>query len=232
MNDQGMMTSMMNNQDMMNMIGSEMNGNMIDISQHESMHEMISEISDPIMKQAIIDEINKDHLQMKDLLEEHVVDDPELKQSPLVKTEKQYTKANDVSIHTVFSFREKIEESDGFQAYTQVSGFDRSSGPPIFKLEGVMDSDRAYLYKAVDTIFQRGVSNTQHDYGQFDVDVYLHKDDIPLRHFKYVDCSVNDYKITTLFDKEEGWTSNKGFATIDEFVFECSGYKPINPLLD
>jgi len=30
---------------------------------------------------------------------------------------KQYTKANDVAIHTVFEFREGIEESDGFQMY-------------------------------------------------------------------------------------------------------------------
>jgi len=41
--------------------------------------------------------------------------------------EKQYTKANNVAIHTVFSFREGIEESDGFQVYKQMSGFDRDS---------------------------------------------------------------------------------------------------------
>ncbi len=27
-------------------------------------------------------------------------------------------------------------------------------------------------------------------------------------------------------------TTSKGFATIDEFEFECSGYKPNNPLFD
>ncbi len=220
MNHQGMMNSMMANQDMMDMMGNNMIGNMIDLSQHQSMHDQItSGISDPIMKQAVIDEINKYHLQMKDLLE-HAIDDPELKKHLLSKTETQYTKANNISIHTVSSFREKIEESDGFQVYTQVSGFDRSSGSPIFRLEGVMDSDKTYLYEAADVTFQRGISNTQHDYRQFDVDVYLHKDDTPLRHFKYTDYSVVDYKITTLFDKEEGWTSDKGFATIDEFMFE------------
>jgi len=146
--------------------------------------------------------------------------------------EKQYTKANDVAIHTVFSFREGVEESDGFQVYKQMSGFDRDSESPAFKLEGVMDFGRAYLYEAVDMAFYRGISNIQHNFGQFDVDVYLHKEGTTLRHFKYTDCSVSDYKVITLFDKEEGWTTSKGFATIDEFEFECSGYKPNNPLFD
>ncbi len=146
--------------------------------------------------------------------------------------EKQYTKANDVAIHTVFSFREAIEESDGFQVYKQMSGFDRDSESPAFKLEGVMDFDRAYLYEAADMTFLRGSSNIQHMYGQFDVDVYLHKNGETLRHFKYSDCSVSDYKVVTLFDKEEGWTTSKGFATIDEFEFECSGYEPNNPLIN
>ena len=146
--------------------------------------------------------------------------------------EKQYTKANNVAIHTVFEFREGIEESDGFQVYKQMSGFDRASESPAFKLEGVMDFDRAYLYEAADMTFKRGIHDSQHQYGLFEVDVYLHKDGQTLRHFKYTDCSISDYKVVTLFDKEEGWTTSKGFATIDEFEFECSGYSPNNPLID
>jgi hypothetical protein len=146
--------------------------------------------------------------------------------------EKQYTKANNVAIHTVFEFREGTEESDGFQVYKQMSGFDRISETPTFKLEGVMDFGRAYLYEAADMAFIRGTSNAQHNYAQFDVDIYLHKDGTTLRHFKYDNCSVSDYKVVTLFDKEEGWTTSKGFATIDEFEFECSGYSPNNPLID
>ena len=146
--------------------------------------------------------------------------------------EKQYTKANNVAIHTVFEFRGGIEESDGFQVFKQMSGFDRESESPTFKLEGVIDFDRAYLYEADDMTFNRGIHDSQHQYGLFEVDVYLHKDGQTLRHFKYTDCSVNDYKVVTLFDKEEGWTTSKGFATIDEFEFECSGFKPNNPLID
>lgn len=146
--------------------------------------------------------------------------------------EKQYTKANDVAIHTVFEFRTGIEESDGFQVYKQMSGFDLDSEIPTFKLEGVMDFDRPYLYEAADMSYLRGIDDSRHMYGQFDVDVYLHKDGQTLRHLTYSGCSVSDYKIVTLFDKEEGWTTSKGFATIDEFVFECNGYKPNNPLMD
>jgi len=149
-----------------------------------------------------------------------------------VTDEKQYTKANDVAIHTVFAFREAIEESDGFQVFKQMSGFDRNSESPAFKLEGIMDFDRAYLYEAADMTFYRGISDVHHNYGHFDVDVYLHKDGVTLRHFKYSDCMMTDYKVVTLFDKEEGWTTTKGFATIDEFEFECNGYKPNNPLFD
>ena len=114
--------------------------------------------------------------------------------------EKQYTKANNIAIHAVFGFGEVIEESDSFQVYQQLSGFDRDFESPIFKLEGVMDFDRTYLYEAVDMAFEMGIRNIQHNYGQFDVDVYLHKDGETLRHFKYADCSVSDYKVVTLFD--------------------------------
>jgi len=146
--------------------------------------------------------------------------------------EKKYTSANDVAIHTVFTFREAVEESDGFQVYKQMAGYERQTESPTFKLEGVLDSDRVYLYEAADMTYLRGVIDSQHQYGQFDVDIYLHKEGMTLRHFKYNDCRVIDYKVTTLFDKEEGWTTSKGFAIIDEFEFECNGYHPNNPLYD
>ena len=146
--------------------------------------------------------------------------------------EKQYTRANDVTIHTEFTFRDAVEESDGFQIYHQASGFDRISDSVVFSLTGVVNYDRVYLYEAADMTFQRGVTNTQHEYGQFDVDVYLQKDGVTFRHFEYSDCNIIDYTVDTLFDKEEGWSTSKGFATVDEFEFECNGYMPHNPLFD
>ena len=146
--------------------------------------------------------------------------------------EKQYVTGNDVKIYTEFTFRDAVEQSNGFQIYHQVSGFDRVNDSAAFTLSGVVDYDRAYLYEAADMTFVRGITNTQHDYGQFDVVVHLQKDDISFRSFEYTDCSITDYKVDTMFDKEEGWTTSKGFTTIDEFEFECNGYDPINPLFD
>ena len=146
--------------------------------------------------------------------------------------EKQFTKASNIDIHTVFSFSDGVEESNSFQAYNQMSGFNKNIESPTFKLQGVVDFDRPILYEATDIIYQRGITNTQHNYGQFDVDIYLKKDGITLRHFHYTSCTVADYKVSTLFDKEEGWNTSKGFATIDEFEFKCIGYSPNNPLYD
>ncbi|QMU55133.1 MAG: hypothetical protein GKS07_09740 [Nitrosopumilus sp.] len=146
--------------------------------------------------------------------------------------EKQYVRGNDVEIYTVFSFRESVEESGSFQIFEQLSGFDRVNESAVFKLEGAVNYDRIYLYEAADMTFVRGVTNVQHDYGQFDVDVYLQKDGVTFRQFEYSDCNIVDYHVSTQSDKEEGWTTSKGFTTIDEFEFECNGYTPNNPLFD
>ena len=146
--------------------------------------------------------------------------------------EKQYVRGNDVTIRTEFTFRDTVEKSDGFQIFKQVSGFDRTSDSTVFNLAGAVNYDRMYLYEAADMTFQRGVTNIQHDYGQFDVDIYLQKDGTIFRHFEYSDCNIVDYTVDTMFDKEEGWTTSKGFTTIDEFEFECNGYMPHNPLFE
>ncbi len=146
--------------------------------------------------------------------------------------EKKYTKANNIEIHAVFEFRDGIEETDGFQVYKQMSGFDRDSNPE-FKLEGVVSSDKAMLYEAADMFYKKGNSPwAQHKYSDFDADIYLHQEGITMRHFKYADCSITEYKVDTFFDKEEGWTTSKGFATVDVFEFSCDGYEPNNPLYD
>ena len=146
--------------------------------------------------------------------------------------EKQYVRGNDVTIRTEFTFRDAVERSDGFQIFKQVSGFDRTSDSTAFNLAGAVNYDRMYLYEAADMTFQRGVTNIQHNYGQFDVDIYLQKDGTTFRHFEYSNCNIVDYTVDTMFDKEEGWTTSKGFTTIDEFEFECNGYTPHNPLFE
>ena len=70
-----------------NMMMGSNSSMMTGMGQHTSMHDMMmGGISDPIMKQNVIDEMDRHHLLMKDLLE-HAIDDPELKQQLLEKIE-------------------------------------------------------------------------------------------------------------------------------------------------
>ncbi len=142
--------------------------------------------------------------------------------------EDPYPAANDVKIHTVMSFKQGVEESDGFQAFIQSKGFNREKESPQFQLIGVVDADKRLLYNAADVAYQRGLTDQNHEYTDFDVDVYL-QNGMALRSFHYADCRITDYKVSTDYDKEEGWFG-KGFATLDTFTFTCAGYNPDNPL--
>ncbi|MBI3253273.1 MAG: hypothetical protein HYZ56_00865 [Nitrosopumilales archaeon] len=144
------------------------------------------------------------------------------------ETKDPYPAANDVKIHTVMTFKQGVEESDGFQAFIQSKGFNREKESPQFQLIGAVDADKRILYNAADVTFQRGLSDQNHDYTDFDVDVYL-QNGMPIRTFHYADCRITDYKVATDYDKEEGWFG-KGFATLDSFTFTCAGYSPDNPL--
>jgi len=71
-----------------------MTGMVDSMYQHNSMHDMMmTGISDPVMKQQVIDEMDKHHLEMKILLE-HAIDDPLLKQQLLEKIEKHIQSSN------------------------------------------------------------------------------------------------------------------------------------------
>ena len=144
--------------------------------------------------------------------------------------ESQYTQANQVELYTEFTFRETLEKSYGFQVYDQISGYS-SADVPSFKLEGHVSADKLYLYEAVDSTYSLGNDHFS-NYGQFDVDIYLQQGESVVRHFNYVDCRVTDYEVTTLFDKEEGWNTSKGFAVIDIFTFECVGFHPYSPMYE
>ncbi|HXV37977.1 MAG TPA: hypothetical protein VD699_00170 [Nitrosopumilaceae archaeon] len=144
------------------------------------------------------------------------------------ETKDPYPAANNVKIHTVMTFNQGVEESDGFQVFIQNKGFNEEKETPQFQLIGAVDSDKRMLYNTADYTFERGLSDQNHQYSNFDVDVYL-KNGIPIRAFHYADCRITDYKVFTDYDKEEGWFG-KGFATLDSFTFTCAGYQPSNPL--
>ena len=142
-----------------------------------------------------------------------------------------YPSANNVKIKTTIRTVDGTENVD-FQVYVQKEGYDRENDTPQFQLIGVVDGDRAYLYKIADTTYLRGKSDYQLSaYAYADIDVSLVKDGITLRSFKYEDCHLSAYRVFTDYDKEEGWFG-KGFATLDDFTFTCAGYQPQNILMD
>ncbi len=143
-----------------------------------------------------------------------------------------YTFTNEVEILVVFNGQKGTLETDGFQIFKQLSGFDKNNEAPKFKLEGAVSDKHPILYEAADYTFEKQGMTGNGPYDQFSVDVILHKDGSVFRQFSYTNCALDYYEVDTLFDKEEGWNTSKGFTILDEFTFACSGYKPSNPTFE
>jgi len=138
-----------------------------------------------------------------------------------------YVSAEDISITVEFVFHDGIEVSQ-FEVYDQKSGFD-STKNAMFKLEKIVSTDTPRLHNAADAFQHLSRSSGQSwEQYKFDADVILAQGGSEIRKFEYSRCIVTDYKVDTLFDKEEGWTTSKGFAVIDEFEITCDGYSPFS----
>jgi len=146
---------------------------------------------------------------------------------PIVDTDS----VNDISLRTVFHFREATETINTFKLFdTMSSGFDRTK-PLAFKLEGVIGWDRPLLYKAIDTTFVLG-RNVGQDYSEFDVDVIFQHGDQPFRQFSYGDCQIKNYNVYTEYDREETFNGKTDFVYLDRIEFDCRGFALGNPTYD
>ncbi len=152
------------------------------------------------------------------------------------KTEKNpYKTAEDLRTTMVFKFREGTELVP-VQTFIQKSGFGGDFGSsafrdtPTFEIQKV-PGNTPYLYEAADESQKYRGRNVgvEYPYKFFDVEIMLAKGGKVIRQFNYQDCTVVSYKVDTLSDKEEAYFG-KGFAIIDQFEFECNGYKPDNPI--
>ena len=102
---------------------------------------------------------------------------------------------------------------------------------PSFTMEKILGGT-PYLYEAADEAQKYALNaGFEYPYKSFDVTVFLAADGDVLRSFEYHDCQVKSYGVVTRADNEEGYTG-KGFAIVDQFTFECVGYKPLNPAMD
>jgi len=138
---------------------------------------------------------------------------------------------NDVSLQSVFHFREGTETVNTFKVFdTMSSGFDRTK-PLNFKLEGIIGWDKPLLYRAVDMTYQLG-RNQNHDYSEFDVDVIFQHGEQQYRQFTYTDCQIKNYNVYTEYDKEETYNAKTKFVYLDKIEFECRGFSLGNPTYD
>ncbi|CAE6499113.1 hypothetical protein [Candidatus Nitrosotenuis uzonensis] len=142
-----------------------------------------------------------------------------------------------VNPKVTFVFREATVTYD-FQLFTQSSnlfataggGVSQRTAIPEFTLTKLV-GDTPYLHEAVDQTYYYQGRSTSHEYPYkfFDVIVNFDQAGKTLRTFKYTECSVTNYKITTEFDKAESFTGKDGFALTEAFSFQCNGFFPQNP---
>ncbi len=168
----------------------------------------------------------------------------------------KYVFVEGISTSAQFIFRDGTELAP-FQLFTQTGGFGTTtleatlrSGTSLTSVGGMQDggekTGRAkpaftleknvggtpYLYRAADEAQKYQLNaGMEYPYKYFDVKVFLTAGGDTLRSFDYNDCRVTSYLVTTRSDNEEGYTG-KGFVYVDQFTFECDGYKPLNPSMD
>jgi len=134
--------------------------------------------------------------------------------------------AEDVHSYATFAFNDGIEKID-FPVFKMNSGFEeKSTQRPSFYLEGIATS-HTLLDNAISKA--RSVSGNPTIYNDdFEVTVDFANDSKLLRTLVYSDCRIDDYKIDTLFDKEEGYTGKSGFAIVEGITVSCAGLKTKN----
>ena len=143
--------------------------------------------------------------------------------------EKKSTSVNDVGITAVFHFRVGDETVKTFEVFTQNKGYIRGSETPTFTLQGIVGGDKEMLYQATDVTYFLG-GNQNHEYNEFNVDVYLHNGEKSYRQFSYDDCRIKNYTIETITDKGKEYNRSSKFAIVDNFEFQCIGLQLKNPM--
>lgn len=156
------------------------------------------------------------------------------------KGNQMYIFAEGVSPQVTFEFRDQTVTYD-FQMYdvtsnlfsTSASGFSTKQVAPEFTLIRAV-GDTPYLHEAVDQTFEHGKSGGfEYPYKEFDVTVEMIQAGQSMRTMEYDDCSINNYKINSRTDNEEGYTTGKtGFALVETYTFVCTGFTPSSPLYD
>jgi len=139
--------------------------------------------------------------------------------------------ANDVKTSVTFNFENGVEKIQ-FPVFNLVSGYEDSTDNVVaeFQIEGVLDY-YPLLFDAIDKSRQVSGLSTASNV-DFDALVEVTNDKSILRGFDFTDCRISDAKITTLTDKEEGFTGKSGFVLVLQSSFTCSGIGGVNMYYD
>ena len=136
------------------------------------------------------------------------------------------------NIHTVliFTFKDGVEVVE-FPIFTMEDDYINKNISPSFSVEGVVGT-YPHLHKALDEAFKfKANPSYEYNYQLFEIDVAFIKNDETIKTLSYHDCLVDDYKVRTLNDSYESYTSSSsGFAITDEIDFQCGGLDPLSTI--
>jgi hypothetical protein len=142
----------------------------------------------------------------------------------------------DIHVRATFEMSDHIFIVDNFKVFDQKAGYkgvDHSRNiSPVVEVWGAPDPSHMGLYYASDLIHKVGTQVNSGTSPEFDVLFEIYQGDIVLRAFDYNDCMITNYVFTTLHDGEETFSGKTQFVYADVFEMECSGYQPLNPLLN
>ena len=141
------------------------------------------------------------------------------------KAQGLYKMADSTQVVATFDFRDGVETVSipVFNQETDLTDVNR----PTFTFQKIV-GDTPLLHKATD-VFQKFMGRDPgypHHFNDFETIVDIYHGGKHVRSFEYADCKINSYMIGTQFDKEEGYYGKTGFAIVEDYEVECTGYTP------
>ena len=137
---------------------------------------------------------------------------------------------HDIRTFLNFDFKDG-EERIEFPMVDLESGYDEGeNASPNFKAIGLVTN-----YPLLDAEVEKSKKFADVLYGfddDFDVVLEFDQNGTIIRSIDFIECQVDEYIIETLRDKEEGFTGKRGFALVEDYLFQCAGMNPHNPLYE
>jgi len=140
--------------------------------------------------------------------------------------ESEFTFAKDVKTSITFEYDDGSEKIQ-FPVFDLDSLYAESSDnvDPEFSVEGLLEV-YPLLYRAIDNARQVS-GNSYASNLDFDAIVEFTEGDETIRGLEFRECIVNNAKIITQSDKEEGFIGKSAFAIVQQFGFSCGGSSPL-----